>query len=87
MQEVLSNIDRHAAASKVTINVKVTETLIYLSTCDNGRGFDIGKMNTMNNRFGIIGMQERIEAAGGLLKIDSKAGHGTTIHIEMRLIT
>ncbi|MEM9953678.1 MAG: sensor histidine kinase [Chloroflexota bacterium] len=86
MQEVLSNIDRHAAANKVTINVKVTETVIYLSICDDGRGFDVGKINTMNNRFGIIGMQERIEATGGLLKIDSQAGHGTTIHIEMRLI-
>ena len=86
-QEVLSNIDRHAVASKVDIKLNATEQLICLSIRDNGRGFDLGKMNTMDNRFGVIGMQERVEALGGLLEIDSQFGHGTTVNIEMRMMT
>jgi len=83
MQEVLSNIDRHAAASKVNIEVKVTEQVICMSIHDNGRGFDAGKMNTVNNHFGIVGMKERVEALGGLLRIDSQMAYGTTINVEM----
>lgn len=86
MQEVLSNIDRHAAASIVDITLNVTEPVIYMIVHDNGRSFDVGKMKIANNSFGIIGMQERVAALGGLLRIDSQIGHGTTINIEMRMI-
>lgn len=86
VQEVLSNIDRHAAASKVDILFNMTEEVICLSIRDNGRGFDLEKVNKVNNHFGIIGMQERVEALDGLLKIDSQIGHGTTINIEMRIM-
>lgn len=85
-QEVLSNIDRHASASKVDITLSTTKQTIYLSIHDNGQGFDLQKLNPANNRFGIIGMQERVETFGGLLKIDSQIGHGTTINIEMRML-
>jgi len=85
-QEVLSNIDRHAAASKVDITLSTTKQAICLSIHDNGQGFDLQKLNPANNRFGIIGMQERVEALDGLLKIDSQIGHGTTINIEMRML-
>jgi len=86
MQEALSNIDRHSAASKVDIAVMGTEQVICLSIRDNGRGFDVEKVNTVNNRFGIVGMRERVEALGGLLKIDSQIGDGATINIEMRMM-
>ena len=83
-QEVLSNIDRHAAASKVDIKVNATDQVIYLFIRDNGRGFDMEKMKTVNNRFGIVGLQERVESLGGMLKIDSQLDYGTTINIQMR---
>lgn len=86
MQEVLSNIDRHSAATEVEIMINVTGQVIRLFVRDNGRGFNVEEITTMEKRFGIVGMQERVEALGGLLKIDSQVENGTTIDIEMRLI-
>jgi signal transduction histidine kinase len=86
VQEVLSNIDRHAAASQVAIVLSVTEPVICLTIRDNGRGFNVEKANTMSNHFGIIGMRERVYALEGLFKIDSQIGHGTTVKVEMRMM-
>lgn len=85
-QELLNNIDRHAAASKVEVILNATDELIFLIIRDNGRGFELAKISKLNNRFGIIGMRERVEALEGQVNIDSQLGFGTAVSIEMRII-
>jgi signal transduction histidine kinase len=66
IQESLTNIRKHAAASEVTIEIYQTETDIQASVRDNGRGFDL---QHNPSGFGLQGMQERTLALGGSFKI------------------
>lgn len=83
VQESLTNVARHAQASKVTISLQHGEWLL-LRVGDNGCGFDpsvVGKLPGL----GLFGMRERIQSLGGTLKIDSEFGIGTTLAIELPL--
>jgi len=79
IQEGLTNISRHAAASRVTIEVAVREALTAKLT-DDGHGFDAGHGT---EGLGLIGMRERIAGLGGTLYIDSGLGRGTSITAEL----
>jgi signal transduction histidine kinase len=76
VQETLTNVARHAAATEVSVQIDETEDGIRLSMRDNGRGF-----SGANDKktFGLLGMRERIAMLGGRLEIDSRPGHGTRI--------
>jgi signal transduction histidine kinase len=52
---------------------------------DDGQGFDPEEAVTRSRRLGLTSMRERAEALGGTLAIDSGAGRGTTIEVEVRL--
>jgi signal transduction histidine kinase len=67
--EALSNVERHAAASAVTLHVHAGELLI----CDDGAGFDVGAAG-----HGLAGMRERLTALGGTLDVTS-GPDGTTV--------
>jgi two-component system sensor histidine kinase UhpB len=77
-QESLTNVMRHANASKVEVSVKDTGNNIQLTISDNGKGF-----NTRNksNHLGLIGIRERALSVKGESTISSKPGEGTTISI------
>jgi len=76
VQEALTNVARHSAASEVTVDVIETDNGIRLGVSDNGRGFDV---SDRTKRFGLLGISERITILGGSLKIDSQPGSGTRI--------
>lgn len=76
-QESLSNVARHADASKVGIEIEMNEGLILLSITDDGKGFDI--QNAKNKMLGILSMRERASILGGQLRIYSAPGKGTTV--------
>ncbi len=81
-QQSLANIDAHAAATHVVIVLQVIDrSAIELVVRDNGRGFDTATAHELlrAGHYGLAGMRERIEVAGGTWTIKSAQGAGTTI--------
>jgi signal transduction histidine kinase len=76
-QEALTNVARHARASRVTIHMKCRTDRVDLVIRDDGVGFDPLQATGL----GLIGMRERVEDAGGVLRIRSKPQAGTEIQL------
>jgi signal transduction histidine kinase len=79
VQEALRNAARHARARAVRIVVRRDASHIRVSIQDDGVGFDSQREKGM----GILGMEERVRAAGGALRIDSEPEGGTVIGIRI----
>jgi len=81
-QEALSNIRRHAEASKARIKLSFEDDNITMTVKDNGKGFEVPQQIedlASIGRLGIIGMAERARLLNGTLKITSEAGKGTQV--------
>jgi signal transduction histidine kinase len=78
-QEALANAARHAAASRVIVSLSYLGDTVTLDVDDDGVGFDGRPRVRPDGGFGLIGMRERVEAAGGELTVESAPGQGTTI--------
>jgi PAS domain S-box-containing protein len=76
-QEALTNVARHAQASAATIRLRRTARRIVLEIEDNGHGFQPAARR--RRTLGLLGMQERVQAAGGRLVVHSAAGQGTMV--------
>jgi two-component system sensor histidine kinase UhpB len=88
LQEAVSNILRHANASKVFINLRLEDGHVVLEIKDNGRGFDVEKTvgeAVTRKQLGLIGMQERVSLVNGAVKIESTLGQGTTLRVYVPL--
>ena len=84
IQEALSNIRKHANASKAVISINRTPDGLKVEVSDNGSGFDPGaRSSTGWPRFGLQTMRERAEAVGGHLTIESAAGKGTKVVVKL----
>jgi two-component system, NarL family, sensor histidine kinase UhpB len=81
LQECLTNISKHAAASRVTIVVSDAEQGLYMRVEDDGRGFDA---SLPSRGYGLAGMQERVEGLMGSMSITSAPGQGTRIEIRFQ---
>ncbi|NEU76936.1 sensor histidine kinase [Hassallia byssoidea VB512170] len=82
VQEGLTNIQKHACASVVSLNGYQTSEGIILELIDDGEGFDL---SAPASGFGLRGMQERVQILGGELKIKSSPGKGTQIQVIISL--
>jgi signal transduction histidine kinase len=62
-----------------------TERSVKIEIADNGKGFDVRTANETDKRggFGLLGMSERVRMLGGTMAIESAAGKGTQIKIEL----
>lgn len=82
IQESISNIVKHAGASRVEIRLTLSEPeyILRIAVTDNGKGFD--KRNYQPG-IGLIGMRERVFALGGTLDIQSTVGKGTSVKAEV----
>lgn len=85
VQESLTNSTKHANASQVWIRVRRIGRVLSCSIQDDGVGFDVrGVLSDQGRRgLGLIGMQERLNAIGGTLLIDSAPGRGTKLLIRV----
>ncbi len=83
-QEALTNVMRHAKATRVQASLINTKTHIVLTIEDNGQGFDKSAI-AMKESFGLIGMRERASMLGITLDISSSAGSGTSIILKIPL--
>ena len=84
VQEMLTNVAKHASASKVTIQVLVREKVLAVIVADNGKGLDI-QHSPANESHGLRNMRERTEFLGGTLRVESGPGHGTELLVEIPL--
>jgi signal transduction histidine kinase len=83
-QESLSNVARHARATRVAVAMHCVDGLVLLSVEDDGRGFaDAEAVGA--GKMGIEGMRERVQLFGGRVMIESEAGGGTSITIALPL--
>lgn len=80
LQETLTNIARHAAATAVSITLKTTGEQLCLKVTDNGRGFDPDEAKR-GSSFGLKGMAERVVMLAGTMAIESAPGRGTTLSV------
>jgi PAS domain S-box-containing protein len=79
LQEGLSNIARHAQASKAAISLQNSGHAVQLTIEDNGRGFQLSKGLGHTKQLGLIGMKERFGLLGGHLEIESHPDKGTRL--------
>jgi signal transduction histidine kinase len=77
-QESLANVADHARAQNVRVELKRDRGGLLLSVRDNGCGFDL-RSSENENHYGLLGMRERAEMAGGNLSVESAIGEGTQV--------
>jgi signal transduction histidine kinase len=78
-QEAITNAARHAAASRITVNLQQDHDSVWLRVVDDGVGFDVdASLSTGRGHYGLTGMRERAARAGGRLTITSSP-KGTTV--------
>ena len=78
VQESLTNVSRHANASRVDITLKGDGDSLQVAVRDNGVGFEPDTVGP-RKRFGLLGMKERAMTLGGQLEVYSQCGAGTLI--------
>jgi signal transduction histidine kinase len=76
VQEALSNIAKHSGAGRARVEIIEAGGRIAIEVQDEGEGFDPGERP---RGFGLVGMRERVELAGGTLEISSSPGAGTRV--------
>ncbi len=89
VQEALSNVERHAKATRVTVGLDIDPERLRVTIGDNGVGFDMDTVLRDPDKwdhFGIRGILERARLVGGEGKIESKKGRGTTIVVDVPLV-
>ena len=83
-QESLTNVARHAQATRVTASLKEKAGTLELKVRDNGRGITKEQISDPKS-FGIIGMRERVYPWEGQVKVKSAPGQGTTVEVRIPL--
>jgi signal transduction histidine kinase len=81
LQEALTNVPKHAAATQVRVTVTAGERWLSLTVADNGKGFDSLEQEKDAHGLGLITMRERAELLGGRVTVSSTPGTGTTVTV------
>ncbi len=82
-QEALENVVYHANAQTLLVQLTISDEEICLKVEDDGLGFDT-KQSQATGHYGLAGMRERAQAAGGDLTISSQRGQGTRIQLTLK---
>lgn len=89
VQEALSNVAKHAGATKVIVKVELKKDVLKAIVSDNGQGFDVkaeGQNPEKWDHFGVRSMMERARMLGGNVQWVSKPGTGTKVEIFIPLV-
>jgi len=86
-QEALTNVNRHAKASRVEVSIKKMSDGICMKIKDDGKSFGVERalQASTGKRLGLLGMRERLEMVGGKFAVESIPGKGTTIIAQIPL--
>ena len=82
VQEALTNVVRHAGASKVHVVLEQRDDEIHLEISDNGKGFQVGPKK---GSYGLLGIRERVNMLGGSVDIHSRPAAGTSVRASIPL--
>lgn len=85
-QETLTNVARHAQATRVNARISAAGGWVILEIQDNGRGIT-GEDRRRAKSFGLLGMNERATLLGGEFTISGEPGRGTTVRVRIPLAT
>jgi two-component system sensor histidine kinase UhpB len=78
LQETLTNVARHADATRVEITLEVGVEAVLLRVADNGRGISEAELRDRRS-LGLVGLRERAIGCGGELVIEGRPGEGTVV--------
>jgi signal transduction histidine kinase len=81
VQEALTNVLKHAEATRVTVQLRRGERSVEVVVHDDGAGFD--PQDVRDGGLGLVGMRERVALLGGRLAVDSSQGAGTMLKAEV----
>jgi signal transduction histidine kinase len=85
-QEAVTNVLKHAGASKIWVKLHMEAKKLFLRVADNGRGFEHQEpFSSQEGHFGLLGMRERAERLGGELHLASHPGEGTEVEVTVPL--
>jgi signal transduction histidine kinase len=91
IQEGLANVQKHAEAQEVNITLSYMADQVALDVQDNGQGFDpqnlSGSGDQGNGGFGLRVMRQRVEQVGGEVIVESLPGQGTTLVIQIPIVS
>ncbi len=82
IQEALTNVVRHAVASRVEVRLSASSGSVGAYVIDDGVGFDLGEIDNSLS-LGLAGMVERASLIGGSVEIGSELGSGTSVKVEV----
>jgi PAS domain S-box-containing protein len=82
-QEAMTNIAKHAKASRVEVHLDMKSNKILLDITDNGVGPKLVTQKNRKRSFGVIGMTERASALGGSFSIEQGPDGGTSVRLEI----
>jgi signal transduction histidine kinase len=86
VQEALSNVAKHAEASRVEVRLTRTGGTLRLMIEDDGNGFDVEAIrSSRESGLGLFGMEERLALIGGILEVESSVGGGTRVSADVPL--
>lgn len=84
VQEALTNVTRHAEATRAEVTLQLDQNSLILRIVDNGKGMLLSEAS-QRRRLGVVGMRERAYMLGGELRLQSKPGQGTQIEVSLPL--
>ena len=83
-KEAVNNVAKYSKAENATIHLTKEHGKMIMTIHDDGQGFEVEKLRSGN---GLVNMQERAKSIGGKLEISSQQGEGTTVRLEMPVVT
>jgi signal transduction histidine kinase len=81
-QEAIRNALKHSGGSRISVDVRMRDSVVSLSVSDNGIGFDPEAPQVRGRHLGLTSMMERAELLGGELHIESSPGSGSKVWLE-----
>jgi signal transduction histidine kinase len=82
LQELLTNVARHANATRVNVALTQARTALALTVEDNGRGIRDNEIESPRS-LGFLGLRERVLAFGGMIEVKGDEGKGTTVSVSI----
>lgn len=86
LQESMTNIARHAHATRIEVMLKLAEDRLFIEIEDDGVGFDPSRA-LLTKSYGLVGMRERATMLGGEIEIFGRPGQGTIVRARIPLMT
>jgi signal transduction histidine kinase len=81
VQEALTNVAKHAHATRADVLLETRGDTVVLVVEDDGVGFDVEHSDTSERGIGVMGMRERAELIGAEFQLESRPGGGTSVYV------